>query len=52
MAKLFSDGPRSTLDWFNFCILQNESFCLILRKGPVDLKLQIGLLEKSLTFSR
>ena len=47
-SKTFSEGPTSTLDWFNFLMRQNKQYCLILRKGPVDLKHQTGPLGKSL----
>ena len=52
MAKLFSEGPTSTLDGFNFLVLPNNPYCLILRKGPVDQKHQIRLLGKTLIIDR
>ena len=41
-----------TTDWHNFFIPQNNSFRLVLWKGPVDLKCQIGLLGTPLIFSK
>ena len=38
--------------WFNFCIVQNNSFCPTQRNKPVDLKFRIVLLGKSLFMSK
>ena len=52
LAKLFSEGPMNTLDWFNFLMLQNNAYCITVRKGPAGLKHQIGPLAKSPIISR
>ena len=52
MAKLFSEGPSSTLDWLNFLMLQNNPYCLFLGKRSVDPKHQIRLFGKSPIISR